>query len=100
MKLKNSSPHCEHCGFDERNKNSSHQLPQGTIVGGQYVLGKVLGQGGFGITYIGWDRITEQTVAVKEYFPSGFAGRRFAKLILSQNNQTAECTLWDEFYNR
>jgi len=75
MHLKESSPHCEHCGFDERNENSSHQLPQGTIVGGQYVLGKVLGQGGFGITYIGWDRITEQTVAVKEYFPSGFAGR-------------------------
>ena len=24
--------------------------------------------------------------------------KRFAKLILSQNNQTAECTLWDEFY--
>ena len=24
--------------------------------------------------------------------------KRFAKLMLSQNNQTAECTLWDEFY--
>lgn len=24
--------------------------------------------------------------------------KRFVKLILSQNNQTAECTLWDEFY--
>lgn len=75
MQLKESSPHCEHCGFDERIENSSHQLPCGTVVGGQYILGKVLGQGGFGITYLGWDKITGQTVAVKEYFPSGFAGR-------------------------
>jgi len=75
MRLKESSPHCEYCGFDERSKNNSHQLPAGTVVGNQYILGKVLGQGGFGITYLGWDRITEQTVAVKEFFPSGFAGR-------------------------
>lgn len=75
MQLKESSPHCEHCGFDERNENSTHQLPLGTVAGQQYVLGKVLGQGGFGITYLGWDQVTGQTVAVKEYFPSGFAGR-------------------------
>ena len=75
MQQKESSPHCEHCGFDERKENSSHQLPLSTVVGDQYVLGKVLGQGGFGITYLGWDQITKQTVAVKEYFPSGFAGR-------------------------
>lgn len=75
MQLKESSPHCEHCGFDERSENRSHQLPCGTVVGGQYILGKVLGQGGFGITYLGWDKITGQTIAVKEYFPSGFAGR-------------------------
>lgn len=75
MQLKESSPHCEHCGFDERNENSTHKLPLGTVVGQQYVLGKVLGQGGFGITHLGWDQVTGQTVAVKEYFPSGFAGR-------------------------
>lgn len=41
---------------------------------------------------------------VSEYSEHSYADRetgqrkRFAKLILSQNNQTAECTLWDEFY--
>ena len=75
MKLKESDPVCEHCGYDARSQNNNHQLPVGTIVGNQYIIGKVLGQGGFGITYMGYDRIMQQPVAVKEYFPSGYAGR-------------------------
>ena len=75
MKLKENSPICERCGYDERSSNSSHQLPVGTKVGGQYILGRVLGQGGFGITYSGWDMVLNMPVAVKEYFPSGYAGR-------------------------
>ena len=75
MKLTESIPVCEHCGYDARSENGNHQLPAGTIVGNQYILGKVLGQGGFGITYMGYDRIMQQPVAVKEYFPSGYAGR-------------------------
>ena len=41
---------------------------------------------------------------VSEYSEHSYTDRetgqrkRFVKLILSQNNQTAECTLWDEFY--
>ena len=75
MQMKENSPICEHCGHDEQTQSQSHQLPAGTVVGGQYTLGKVLGQGGFGITYIGWDNILNQRVAVKEFFPSGYAGR-------------------------
>ena len=75
MQFKENSPICEHCGYDERSQNNSHQLPIGTVVGNQYILGRVLGQGGFGITYIGWDNVLQQRVAVKEYFPSGYAGR-------------------------
>ena len=71
MRGKTQSPICEHCGFDERNLNLNHQLPIGTILNNQYVLGRVLGQGGFGITYIGWDRVLDMPVAVKEYFPNG-----------------------------
>lgn len=75
MQNKESSPICEHCGFDERQENLSHQLPIGTMLQNQYLVGKVLGQGGFGITYIGWDQNLSIPVAIKEYFPSGIVQR-------------------------
>jgi predicted Ser/Thr protein kinase len=47
-------------------------LPVGTqLAGGLYAVGKVLGQGGFGITYLGSDARQRRTVAVKEFFPHG-----------------------------
>ncbi len=66
---------CPHCGYDNRTKNELHQLPAGTVLKEQYLIGKVLGQGGFGITYMGWDLYLEIPVAIKEYFPSGAVSR-------------------------
>ena len=50
-------------------------LPEGTIVGSRYQLEKVLGIGGYGITYRGVDMRLGQTIAVKEYFPSFWVSR-------------------------
>lgn len=50
-------------------------LRKGTILSGRYVLNRVLGQGGFGITYEAEDYHTKQLVAVKEYFPQSAAVR-------------------------
>lgn len=75
MQAKQSSPICEHCGYDERNQNAPHQLPVGTVLRGQYLLGRVLGQGGFGITYLGRDLDLDIPVAIKEYYPSGMVSR-------------------------
>ncbi len=63
---------CPDCGWQEgvREKSLFH-LPPGTILEGKYLLGRVLGQGGFGITYIGWDIRLGIKLAVKEYFPRG-----------------------------
>ena len=69
MRQKQQSPLCEHCGYNENINNLPHQLPVGTVLAGRYLLGKVLGQGGFGITYIGQDRETDRIVAVKEFYP-------------------------------
>lgn len=69
---------CPYCGFDKREyeKTRSYRtLPPGTILAGKYFLGKVIGEGGFGITYLAWEMNLEVPVAVKEYFPSGLATR-------------------------
>lgn len=67
---------CPHCGYDNSHGNPQpYALPAGTILRGKYVLGLPLGQGGFGITYIGWEVAAGRKVAIKEYFPSGQVGR-------------------------
>ncbi|MGB5062934.1 MAG: serine/threonine-protein kinase, partial [Candidatus Competibacter sp.] len=53
---------------------SAALLPVGTQLKG-YVVGEKLGQGGFGITYRGFDVTLKMKVAVKEYYPSEFVGR-------------------------
>ena len=64
---------CPHCGGAQ---NEEHQLPVGTMIRERYKLGRVLGQGGFGITYIAWDTLLDKCVAVKEFYPNGTVFRR------------------------
>lgn len=80
---------CPHCGFSyTAYQQNLRCLPLHTILAGKYLVGKVLGQGGFGITYIGFDLNMESRIAIKEYFPvelvsrdtSGAAGDRVLSL--------------------
>lgn len=67
---------CPHCGGDDRTLViQSPALPPRTVLDNRYVLGRTLGQGGFGITYMAYDLRMGNTVAVKEYFPSSLVGR-------------------------
>lgn len=67
---------CPYCGFDpEKYAGNSRWLPLQYILNGKYMIGKVIGEGGFGITYVGWDLNLEVRVAIKEYFPVGLAAR-------------------------
>ena len=53
----------------------SHILPEGTELPHNYIINKILGEGGFGITYSGTLSLTGEKVAIKEYFPNGLAHR-------------------------
>ena len=67
---------CPHCGYvvGTGAEEAVHMEP-GTILHDRYIIGKVLGYGGFGVTYIGWDGKLEQKVAIKEYLPGEFSTR-------------------------
>jgi len=52
-----------------------HKLPLGTVLQQRYQIQKVLGQGGFGITYLAWDHMQGESVAVKEFYPQSIVTR-------------------------
>ena len=68
---------CTICGFNNKLNHikAPHSLPAGTILNGRYIIGRVLGQGGFGITYTARDHQTGQLAAIKEFFPDSMATR-------------------------
>jgi len=76
MEQKGPGNSCPHCGWIEgAQPESPLHLPPGTILVEKYLLGRVLGQGGFGITYLAWDIFLERKLAVKEFFPRDFCYR-------------------------
>lgn len=68
---------CPYCGFDlaENTKKFPVALRAGTVLNNRYIVGRVLGQGGFGITYLAYDTQLQTKVAVKEYMPNDIATR-------------------------
>ncbi len=67
---------CPHCGFEiSRYEEKKNCLRPFTVLQNKYMLGRVIGVGGFGITYIGWDLNLQTYIAIKEYFPDSIAGR-------------------------
>ena len=68
---------CPNCGLNETDLAGVNPafLRPGTELSNRYIVGIALGQGGFGITYIGYDKILSNKVAIKEYYPADIAGR-------------------------
>ena len=57
-------------------EKNSYSLQRNTGLIGRYVIQEVLGQGGFGITYLGIDKLYGNKVAIKEYYPQRIAMRK------------------------
>lgn len=94
--LKNGDAVCPKCGWNNAvNNNVSHQLLAGSVLMGKYLVGRVLGEGGFGITYIGWDLILDRKVAIKEFYPQGIVNRE-----LTHHSTVVSCIGKEEFIEK
>jgi formylglycine-generating enzyme required for sulfatase activity len=66
---------CDRCQYLQPTSFNPTYLKPPYRLNNQYILGRVLGHGGFAITYLGYDRHLGSRVAIKEYFPAEFAMR-------------------------
>lgn len=67
---------CPVCGYRRGSRpQPDYALQADSILRGRYLIGNVMGRGGFGITYVGFDLMLNMKVAIKEYFPMGAVSR-------------------------
>ena len=67
---------CPVCGSkDGEHTNPPPALAKRELLNNRYLLASVLGMGGFGVTYLAYDMAESKKVAVKEFFPKGYAVR-------------------------
>ena len=67
---------CPFCGYiDGTPAKEAYHIKPSSLLHGRYTVGRAIGFGGFGITYIAWDNKLMQRVAIKEYMPSDHATR-------------------------
>ena len=89
---------CPYCGFDpeENAKKYPAALRAGTVLNNRYIVGRVLGQGGFGITYLAWDEKLAAKVAVKEYMPYEIAARIGTSVSVAMESRAEDFTYGGE----
>lgn len=80
---------CPHCGEPlQCSAVKTNVLPPGTVLQGKFIIGKVLGSGGFGNTYIGWNNVLSCRVAIKEFFPRHMSVRNGDRKTISVSGET------------
>lgn len=63
---------CPFCGFKNGEEQSSPFLPYSTVIGGRYVVGKIIEHNGESTTYIGYDRVQSKEVRIREFLPDKY----------------------------
>ena len=94
---------CKACGFNsEDNAPDLSMLIPGSVLQNRYVIGRVIGKGGFGITYLAYDALVRRKIAIKEYFPYGLAQRTTGSIevsVTSDDNTEPFKLGAEKFYN-
>ena len=83
---------CTRCGEPELKAtgNGDNALAPGTSLGkGRLTVGKKLGSGGFGVTYIAFDSKLNRRVALKEFMPNYLAVRQGVRIVPKPNQEAA-----------
>ena len=98
-----SSEPCPHCGFEKStHRQDPIALVPGSILNQRYMIGGVIGKGGFGITYLAYDIKLDARVAVKEYYPMGLALRNPGNTLVTVSSRETEKSFRtgaEKFYN-
>ena len=83
---------CPYCGFDlaENERKFPVALRAGTVLNDRYIVGRVLGQGGFGITYLALDTQLNAKVAIKEFMPNDIATRIGSTVSVAMDTKSEE----------
>ncbi len=67
---------CPYCGFQRGTPpDIKYHLYPGTVIADRYIIGTVIGHGGFGVTYVAWDTQLGMKTAIKEFYPAGLVNR-------------------------
>jgi len=66
---------CAACGYEMKDGPSIEDLKLYYRLQKRYIVGRAIGAGGFAITYVAYDTVTDRKVCIKEYFPMGLAVR-------------------------
>lgn len=73
----------------EQKQRDGRTLPEGTLLADRYRIGRVLGVGGFGITYEVWDTLNQSICAVKEYAPAALSYRMKDRTAIRINSSSS-----------
>ncbi len=69
-------------------------LPSGTELAGDFRIKRVLGAGGFGITYLADELALARQVTIKEYFPTDYAARKNELAAFPRSKECAADYKW------
>lgn len=75
--LEDAVTECPHCGYKEGTPplEAYHLAPETRLQEDRYIIGRVIGFGGFGVTYLAYDQTLQKRIAIKEYLPGEFSTR-------------------------
>ena len=99
MNVLDDDGRCVRCNYNPSVGNGKSYLAAGTVLDDRYIVGKILTSNGEGVSYIGYDKVTNEKVVVREYFPDTLCRRAddSDKLVVNQDCLAKYKTFMSEF---